>query len=275
MLVIIILIITFNNSIFTKSEETKNELVQERDEMLRWAFETSFVNSYTKLDDLPEDCNYPCYKYQGKWKLKNEYKMPFFRERSGFHYQAVEVNMYVRCMSEKSISGNLFEGYEYQKHEIWYDKRELPIDSFMNEDASLKDFYITMDLNKEADFVKVATVHTFFRNEFEIDSIYIKRNGKVIGRDLEFESDETLQGLLSEDIKNDIAGELNRIATNRLQDFSRPISCENALAPAQDFHMIKEGDEMSFDCQLTTSRVPMNYTKTYILTDQFIKNICR
>ncbi len=245
-----------------------------RDDMLRWTFETSFVNPYIKLDDLPEDCNYPCYKYQGNWKLKEGYKIPFFRERSGFHYVAVEVNMYARCISEEDASGELLEGYEYQKHEIWYDQRELPIDTFLNDDSSLKDFYTNMDFNEVSEFVKVATVHTFFRNEFRIDSAIIRRTGKVIGRDLEFVPSEELDPILSKEIQRDIQGELNRIATNRLEDFSRPVSCGDSVVPQSDFNLVMEGDEMSFSCKLTTSRFALDYTKTFVLEEQYIKNVC-
>lgn len=259
---------------YVENDGDRNMVTNDRDDMLRWTFETSFINPYTKLNDLPEDCNYPCYKYQGKWKLKEGYKIPFFRERSGFHYAAVEVNMYARCMSEKSDSGNLLEGYEYQKHEIWYDKRELPIDSFLNDDSSLKEFYQKTDFETDENFVKVAIVHTFFRNEFDLDSNMVHRIGKVIGRDLEFVPDDDLKDLLSASIKDDIEGELNMIASNRLEDFSRPIACTDAIAPNPNFNLVKEGDSMSFDCQLTTSRFSINYRKTFELQEQYIKNIC-
>lgn len=249
----------------------------QRDYMLKWAFETSFINPYVKLDDLPDDCDYPCYKYQGKWELNKPYKIPFFRERNGFHYLATEVNMYARCMAEQDDSGKIFEGLEYQKHEIWYDQRELPIDSFISESNSrLNESYQNLNFSKDKNFTKVATVHTFFRNEFEIDSAYIYRTGKVIGRDLEFAPSEKLQEKFSSDGKiiQDIENELNRIASNRLKDFSKPISCGHAAVPNINYHLVKDGDVMSFDCQLTTSRVPMNYTKTYVLVNQYIKNNC-
>lgn len=259
----------------TMTTHPDSEATGSRDAMLQWAFETSFINPYTRLDDLPEDCNYPCYKYQGKWELKNGYKIPFFRERNGFHYLATEVNMYARCMNEKDPEGNIVEGYEYQKHEIWYDKRELPIDSFTFKGSGLKAFYQDMDFSQDKNFVKVATVHTFFRNEFEIDSIEVHRKGKVIGRDLEFVPQEGLELNFTKEKVKEIESELTKIATNRLEDFSKPIACGSARVPSTDFHAVKDGDEMSYDCQLTTSRVSLNYTKTFVLTDQYIKNTCR
>lgn len=54
--------------------------------------------------------------------------------------------MYTRCLSEKSTVENLLEGYEYQKHEIWYDRRELPIDSFF-EEGSYREFYQNLDFS--------------------------------------------------------------------------------------------------------------------------------
>ncbi len=245
-------------------------------DMLKWSFETSYVKPYVNLNDLPEDCNYPCYKYQGKWQLSNEYKIPFFREQNGYHYVATDVIMYARCLSEEPNTGNRFEGYEYQKHEIWYDKREFPVDSFIRRDGIIKEAYKQLKLEEDGNFTKVATVHTFFRNEFTLVDNDIIRKGKVIGRDVEISPDEEIARTVKtnkeiEKIKSDI----NRIASNRLEDFSRPISCENAKTPSPDFNMIKDGDLITFNCTLTTSRVSLNYVKTYYLKDQYIKNTCR
>ena len=127
-----------------------------------------------------------------------------------------------------------------------------------------------------SNFVKVATVHTFFRNEFTIEDSLIQRVGKVIGRDLEFEEEETLiEQLGNRNLVNDLKNEINRIASNRLEDFSRPISCNAAVVPDIDFHNIKDGAEMSFSCQLTTNRVSFHYTKTFVLDNQYIKNRCQ
>jgi len=250
---------------------------QSRYDMLKWSFETEYVNPFIKLEDLPADCNFPCYKYQGKWELKNPYKLPFFREQSGFHYVATEVQMYARCMTEKSDSGNIIEGYEYQKHEIWYDKRELPIDSFLiQNDNSLRATYMEMDMNTKDNFVKLAYIHTFFRNEFELDSGVIKRKGKVIGRDVEFiDKARLIDQLQNIDLVDEVTNEVNKIIINRMEDFSRPIVCESAIPANDSFHDIIEGNIMSFDCRLTTSRVAMKYEKGYLLKDQYIKNKCR
>ncbi|SMD35954.1 hypothetical protein SAMN04488029_2627 [Reichenbachiella faecimaris] len=275
---LVLILLALMGIINISSIEESLEKIPKRDEMLRWTFETSFVSPYVKLDDLPEDCNYPCYKYQGKWKLKENYKIPFFIEKNGFHYLAKEASMYAKCTESESRNGNTLEGYEYQMHEIWYDKRELPIDSFIHENGSteIKDFYQGLDFSKNPNFVKLATVHTFFRNEFVIDSAVVIRSGKVIGRDLEIRSRVQLLGDFNDESKvRSVLNELNRIATGRLEDFSRPIACQDAPVPHFDFHQIKDNDEMSFDCELTTSRVPLGYNKTYLLVDQYIKNSCR
>lgn len=250
---------------------------ESRDGMLKWSFETSFVNPFSELDDLPADCSYPCYKYQGKWELKEPYKIPFFRERNGFHYLATEVNMYARCMSEKSGTGDVIEAYEYQRHEIWYDKRELPIDSFMvaPNASALRASYQNLDFEEEDTFVKLAVIHTFFRNEFTLDSAGVNRSGKVVGRDVEFIAEDVLRSEFSNDaLAQDALNQVNAIIANRLEDFSRPISCDFADLPKEDFNLVSEGDEISFECQMTTSRFSVDYTKTYVLKNQFIKNTC-
>lgn len=266
--------------LFYQNRMQRSKLLQvpeTRDGMLKWSFETAYVNPFVELDDLPADCSYPCYKYQGKWELKNPYKIPFFRERNGFHYVATEVNMYARCMSEKSAEGNIIEAYEYQRHEIWYDKRELPIDSFMvaSNKTQLRGSYQNLDFEESETFVRLAVIHTFFRNEFNLDSVGIGRSGKVIGRDVEFVPESTLRNKFeSASQLQDAMTQVNAIIANRLEDFSRPISCDFAELPKNDFNMISEGDQISFDCQMTTSRFSIDYTKTYVLKNQFIKNTC-
>lgn len=263
---------------YNPSEKTQVANDIPKDYTLRWSFESAFVNPYTKLSQLPEDCNFPCYKYQGQWELKKPYKLPFFREQNGFHYLATEVNMYARCMTEKQDDGTVLEGYEYQKHEIWYDKRKLPIDSFVNLNNRKKILpeYQSLDFSKDDNFIKIAYVHTFFKNEFKINQDTIERTGKVIGRDIKFIPTESLLKYLPSEAEiGDLTNQINRIVFNRLQDFSRPIECETTFVPNLDFHKINEGDEISFNCTLTTGRVPLNYEKTYVLKNQYIENSCQ
>lgn len=263
---------------FNKSETT--EVLAERSPyyMLEWSFENKYIKPYVKLKELPADCNYPCYKYQGKWTLKNQYKIPFFRERNGFHYVAKEAIMYARCLEESSIDGTAFEGYEYQHHEIWYDKRELSIDSFLTgtNKTKIKESYNKSDLAEDDNFVKLADVHTFFRNEFAIDSIVVNRNGKTIGRNIEFlKNDQLVKTLGSLKLVNELKSEVNSIAKNLLEDFSKPINCKPAKVPRTDFNYVDEGDELAFKCQFSTGRFLVDYEKVFVLDDQYINNMCR
>lgn len=255
-----------------------NPMPMEKYDMLKWSFETSDIKPYVKLKDLPDDCNYPCYKYQGKWQLDKTYKLPVFTERNGFHYLAKEVILYNRCMDVQTKKGNMIEGFEYQYHEIWYDKRELPIDSFLldSKNTELSADYINSNFEKDKSFVKMAILHTFFRNEFQLDSNKVLRSGKVIGREIEFvDKEQLLDKLSSEEQVEEIVKELNAIIIKRMEDFSKPISCSIANLPQVDFHNLTQGDLMSFDCQLTTDRLSLDYTKTYRFTDQYIKSTCQ
>jgi hypothetical protein len=262
----------------SSSENTEVLATETRYEMLKWGFENNFIQPYVKLKELPKDCDYPCYKYQGKWRLKSEYKIPFYRERNGFHYLAKEAVMYARCMDERDDSGKSFEGYEYQKHEIWYDKREYPIDSFLTKGSNteIRKSYNLSDLNKNQNFVKIAFVHTFFRTEFEIDSSLINRSGKALGRDIEFIDDDILQSKLPDDTSlNSLKDEIKAISANRLEDYSKPINCKPAMAPDLNFNLIAEGDEMSYNCYFSIGNFVVNYNKTYVFKDQYINNYCR
>ncbi|TRZ43550.1 hypothetical protein [Robertkochia solimangrovi] len=249
-----------------------------RYEMLRWSFENNYIRPYITLKELPDDCNYPCYKYQGKWELEKEYKIPFFRERNGFHYVAKQATMYATSTDKSGLQGNIFEGYEYQKHEIWYDKREYPIDSFLvkGSKSKVRPEYNESALELNPNFVKLAYVHTFFKTEFTIDSTRIKRTGKTIGRDIEFLAEsEIIPKLDAKDLLKELKGEINAIARNRLEDFSKPVMCNPSVAPKEDFHLVEEGDMLSFDCQFRTGRFLVDYTKNYVLKDQYINNYCR
>lgn len=249
-----------------------------RYEMLKWSFENNYIRPYITLKELPDDCYFPCYKYQGKWTLKKEYKIPFFRERNGFHYVAKQAVMYATCGDKNATNGEKFEGYEYQKHEIWYDKREFPIDSFLVKGSlsEVRPSYNKAALEDNSNFVKVAYVHTFFKTEFEIDSLDIQRTGKTIGRDIELIDDgELMEKLSSAKLMEELKSEVNAIARNRLEDFSKPIKCNPIRAPKEDFNMIEEGDRLSFDCQFSTGRFLVNYNKVYVLDDQYINNYCR
>jgi hypothetical protein len=181
-------------------------------------------------------------------------------------------------MDESDDSGESFEGYEYQKHEIWYDKREYPIDSFLTKGSNteIRKSYNLSDLNKNQNFVKIAFVHTFFRTEFEIDSALINRSGKALGRDIEFVEDAILQSKLPDDTSlNSLKDEIKAISANRLEDYSKPINCKPAIAPDLNFNLVAEGDEMSYNCYFSIGNFVVNYNKTYVFKDQYINNYCR
>lgn len=273
---LISVIVILGISLFLNSPESK-KMETKRDDMLTWVFETSFVSPYTNLDQMPDDCNYPCYKYQGRWELEHEYKLPIFRGRNGYHYLATEMNMYARCYNPEENKGRVFEGYEYQKHEIWYDLRELPLDSFLVNElkGKVSEHYQALQFSNYKHYVKLADIHTFFRDEFTIDSTHIYRKGKVIGRDVELIDLDVLEVEIGDkNLSREIFTEINDIVINRLQDFSQPITCLPANLPKQNFNQIVDGEKISFNCEMIASRMPIEYLKTFVLRDQYIKNNC-
>lgn len=249
---------------------------QTKYDMLRWAFESNFIKPYKGLRELPADCNYQCYKYQGRWELKNKYKLPFLRESSGFHYLAKSVTSYIRCAPEKNLEGKKMQGYEYQEHEIWYDILERPISMFIQEDGEPLASYEKLIFSESDEFVKIGTIHSFYTNDFDLDSTSILRHGQDVGRDIEFVTDEELAESISDRLLLDkIKREMVQIVQDPLKDFSRPSQCDPARIPSKDFHAVKNGDEMAFHCQMSTAgRFLINYTKAYVLRDQFIKDKC-
>jgi hypothetical protein len=168
------------------------------------------------------------------------------------------------------------EGYEYQEHEIWYDLLERPMNIFIQEDGEPLSTYEQLEFSASDEFIKIGTVHSFYTNDFILDSAFIYRHGQDIGRDIEFVTDEELaQSIPDRSLLEKIKKEMIQIVQDPLRDFSQPSQCDPASKTSVDFHTIKNGDEMVFNCQMSTAgRFPINYTKTYILKDQFIKDKC-
>ncbi len=104
----------------------------------------------------------------------------------------------------------------------------------------------------------------------------IYRIDKDIGRDIEFVPDQQLETVVKDKVLLEkIKREMTQIVQDPLRDFSQPSACNAADRSTSDFHAISNGDVMSFNCQMTTAgRFPINYTKTYVLIDQFIKDQC-
>jgi len=260
--------------IFYPAQNLQNNTT--RYDLLKWSFESNFINPYQGIRDLPDDCNYQCYKYQGKWQLKEEYKLPFLREKSGFHYVAKEAVMYARCTPENNPNGNAMEGYEYQKHEIWYDVEERPISTFIDTDGTPKEFYKNLKLTNTDNFVMIGTIHSFYYNDFNLDSTTVQRKGQDIGRDLELVSDENLADKLGNaKLLRELQDEIRFILQEPLEDYSQPSECAPSQVPRKNFPEIQTGDEMTFYCRMTSAeRFPIGYIKTYSLSDQFIKDVC-
>ena len=184
--------------------------------------------------------------------------------------------MYARCADEGNAGGKNLEGFEYQLHEIWYDMRELPIDSFMMDNGLITKFYKELDFNQDENFIKIATIHTFYKDKFLLGNEQIDRSGKDIARDIEFISTSELSDIIDDkDVLDDLRHEINLITSNPLLEFSQPSSCNPATVPNTDFNSIRDGDQMIFECQMTSSRAVINYTKSFELTDQYIKDVCR
>ena len=274
-LVTSVLLISAIFFILYKNEDKSLELP--KDYTLQWAFETDFVNPYTKLNELPEDCDYPCYRLQGEWSLKEKYKVPLYVESNGFHYLAVASKMYTRCVTDASANGELLEGYEYQQHEIWFNKSTTNVEkgnSDRNDITVDMSNYSSLDLEKDDRFVRIAKINTFFRNQFSLtDSI--RRSGQVIGRELLRISEDELRENLSASEIQFVEKKLTNIANNNLEDFSRPIKCSASSLPAIDYDGIENGALMSFECQLTTNNLPIKYVKTFELDKQFIRTRCK
>ncbi len=64
---------------------------------------------------------------------------------------------------------------------------------------------------------------------------------------MELVPDKNLLASINDESKvKRIKNSISRIANNRLEDFSKPISCNMAQAPSKDFHHIKRWRHYGF-----------------------------
>jgi len=135
-------------------------------------------------------------------------------------------------------------GYEYLVNEIWVDTKMTPL-SPTYFDKSNKSFTPTFDalvFEDNPEFRKVATVHSFFIDKFEIYEDSIVRTGEPCGR---FASDveEALVVEYEMDIKHLLENVLGNLVTT---------NCNSMVNPFCDPNDLKEKESvMNFDCLYT------------------------
>lgn len=232
-------------------------------------FDEAFQSPYLSLSEVQDYC--PCSAYEGKWELSASYKLPLpVSRKPGVYYLAKSADVRMRCMrydiSGHGLGTNL-AGYEHLVNEIWVDTDRTPLspEYFDKESKRFTQKFNDLDFEHEANFKKVATIHSFFVDVFTIYPDSIVRRGEPCGR---YVSD------YDEDLAEEHHIDLQFILQNVLVDLS-PTNCATTINPYCDPNQLSNDEsEIVFDCIYTISTENLGigggypYTKGYRLIDQ-------
>jgi hypothetical protein len=179
-------------------------------------FTASFQSPYLDIAEVQAYC--PCSAFEGEWRLTDQYKLPLpGSRRPGLYYLAKSADVRMKCsqnVSKKEEQGFILTGYEYLVNEIWLDLNRTPLSPKYFDNANLNftpEFY-ALDFENNPNFVKIATIESFFTDRFELSADSIVRTGEPCGR-FASEVNEEMATRYEIDIKyilKDVLGNMTR-----------------------------------------------------------------
>lgn len=209
-------------------------------------YDANFNSPYLDIGEVQRFC--PCSGFEGHWSLSKTYKLPLPGTRKpGVYYVAKSADVRMKCSRYDTVdvgTGRVLLGYEYLINEIWVDTKMRPLspDYFDKDKKQFTPEFDSLDFDKDPSFKKVATIHSFFVDKFEIYPDSIVRKGEPYGR---YASgiDQQLADAYEIDIRfilKDIVGDMTTT------------SCSATTNPYCDPNDLKEGESVfSFDCIYT------------------------
>lgn len=208
-------------------------------------FDADFDSPYLRASEVQDYC--PCSAYEGRWSLSEEYKLPLPGNRKpGVYYLAKSADVRMKCAKSATGAdkGRVMNGYEYLINEIWVDTRLTPLSPlyFDKEQKAYTPEFKQLQFSEGPQFKKVATIHSFFIDKFEIFPDSIVRTGEPCGR-FATDVDEKLAAEYEIDIKH--------ILENVLGDLNKT-DCQSAPNPFCDPNDLREKESViTFDCVYT------------------------
>ncbi len=232
-------------------------------------FDAAFDSPYLLESEAQENC--PCSAFEGEWSLESPFKLPLPGSRKpGLYYLAAKADLRMRCSNINAPyveKGKAMIGYEYLISELWVDTEQEPlIPKYF--DINRKEYtpaFKAMDFEKDSRFKRVAVLHAFNVNNFEIHPDSIVRRAELTGR---FISD------LDKDLAKAYEIDIKHIVRNVLGNLTKT-NCETAPNPFCDPNDLEEGKSViSFDCIYTIEAENLGlgggypYTKRFRLMNQ-------
>ena len=230
-------------------------------------YDANFKTPYLDISEVQDYC--PCSGYEGIWSLSESYKLPLPGRKPGVYYVAESADVRMKCSRYDTTGagkGRILMGYEYLINEIWVDTQMKPL-SPTYFDKGNKVFTAAFDslvFEDKERYRKVATIHSFFVDRFDIYPDSIVRIGEPYGR---YASDIDQQ--LADEYEIDIKFILNEVVGDMTMT-----SCTATANPFCDPNTLREQESVfAFDCIYTIRTENLGiggypYTKGYRLEEQ-------
>jgi hypothetical protein len=163
--------------------------------------------------------------------------------------------------------GRVLSAYEYLVNEIWLDTKMTPLSPkyFNEKDLTFTSEFEALTFEDNPQFKKVATIHSFFTDRFEIYPDSIVRKGEPCGR-YASDIDQALAAEYEIDVKYILKNVLGNMTTTR---------CSATANPFCDPNDLQEGESnIIFECIYTINNENLGigggypYQKGYLLLQQ-------
>ena len=228
------------------------------------AFDADFDSPYLNETEIQDYC--PCSAYEGKWVLDKPFKLPLPGSRQpGLYYLAKSSDMRMKCSNIHAAQvgkGKALAGYEYLVSEIWIDTEQILLipKYFNNQEKTFTTEFENLDFEQESQFKKIATLHAFNVNKFEIHPDSIVRKAELTGR---YASD------VNEELALKYKVDVKHILKNVLGDLTKT-NCQSTPNPFCSPNDLKEKESViAFDCLYTIRTENLGFGGGYPYTKGF------
>jgi hypothetical protein len=209
-------------------------------------FGADYDSPFLKESEVQDYC--PCSGFEGKWALSEPYKLPLPGSRKpGVYYLAKSADVRMKCYKSDTLNvgtGRVLVAFEYLVNEIWVDTEQTPLSPQYFDKANKRytPEFAALTFADNPQFKKVATIHSFFIDRFEIYADSIVRKGEPVGR-IAREVDEGLAARYEIDLRHTLRNVLGNLTKT---------NCRAAPNPACDPNELTEGESIiAFDCLYT------------------------
>jgi len=231
--------------------------------------EAAFDSPYLQESEVQGYC--PCSAFEGRWAMDTPFKLPLpGSRRPGLYYLAKHSDLRIRCSNINAPyigKGKAMLGYEFLVSEIWLDTEQEPLipKYFDVQEKAYTPAFEAMNFEEHKQFKKVAVLHAFNVNNFEIHPDSIVRRAELTGR-YALDIDEQLARDYGIDIKHIVRNVLGNLTKTDCQSIANPYCNPNDL--------IEGKSVMEFNCVYTirTENLGLGggypYVKRFLLEEQ-------